>query len=188
PVAVAAESAPVAAPSRAGFEALAGVGYGLITEVQRIQMQPYAASFGLDLGYTFEFGLHLGAKLSYGLGQQKEQTYESMGRQRQMTIDSNAVSTFLSVGYDLWLHFLILRYSLGIGATFLNWELGNIQGSFEGYTAPTGSVTSFVLVPGLLLLWPIKAFEIGLGFDYFFQADVQTPSGIVTQLVLGVKL
>jgi hypothetical protein len=38
------------------------------------------------------------------------------------------------------------------------------------------------------LLWPYKFFECGLGFDYFFQAQSQAPSGIVGQLLVGVRL
>lgn len=185
--ATAAPAAP-AAPSLAGFEVLASAGYGPVTEVQALKIQPYGTTFGLHVGYTWNFGLRVGAAVSFGLGAKKSQNYENRGRERELTIDSHSVSSFVSVGYDLWLHFLILRYSLGLGVTYMGWELGNTLEPVEGYTAPTGSATSFVIAPSLAVLMPLRPFEIGVGFDYFFQADVQTPSGLVVQLLAGVKL
>jgi opacity protein-like surface antigen len=175
-------------PSLAGFEALASVGYGTVTELEQLELQPYGPAFGLDVGYTWEIGVRVGVELSYGLGRETSQTYERRRREAELTSDGESFTGVVSIGYDLWLRFLILRYSLGLGATWVSWKLTNVQGSFAGYAAPEGSKASFVFAPGLTLLWPYEHFECGLGFDYFFQAEAQAPSGIVGQLLVGMKL
>jgi opacity protein-like surface antigen len=189
PAGGAAPAPSAALPSLAGFEALASVGYGTVTELEQLQLQPYGPAFGVDIGYTWEIGVRLGVELSYGLGREKSQIDERRGgREVELTSEGESVSSVVSIGYDIWLHFLILRYSLGLGVTWVSWKLQNVQGSFAGYVAPEGSTFSFVFAPGLTLLWPYKSFECGVGFDYFFQAEPKAPSGIVGQLLVGVKL
>jgi hypothetical protein len=183
-----AEASVSSPPSLAGFEALASVGYGTVTELEQLELQPYGPAFGLDVGYTWNTGVRLGVELSYGLGRETSQTDERLLREVELTSDGESFTGVLSISYDLWLRFLILRYSLGLGATWVSWKLTNVQGSFAGYVAPEGSKVSFVFAPGLTLLWPYGPFECGLGFDYFFQAEPLAPSGIVGQLLVGMKL
>jgi hypothetical protein len=172
----------------AGFELLATIGYGAATEVQDFELRPYALTIGADLGFTWDMGLRLGAGLSYGFGRSTSETYEVRGRELELTPDSQSFSGVVSIGYDLWLHFLILRYSLGLGATWMRWEFGDVEGTVDGYAAPDGSAVSFVFAPGLKLLWPFQALECGVGFDYWMQADADIPSGIVVQALVGTKL
>jgi hypothetical protein len=175
-------------PSLARFEALASVGYGTVTELEQLELQPYGPAFGLDVGYTWEIGVRLGVELSYGLGRETSQTYGRRNRETSLTSHGESFTGVVSVSYDLWLRFLVLRYSLGLGATRVSWKLSNVEGSFAGYVAPEGSTVSFVFAPGLSVLWPYRHFECGVGFDYFFQAEAQAPSGIVGQLLVGIKL
>jgi opacity protein-like surface antigen len=172
----------------AGFELLASVGYGTVTEIKGLKTNPYGPAFGFDAGYTFDMGFRLGLEFSYGLGRAVPQTYEYRNGEIDLTAESNTATVFLSIGYDLWLQFLILRYSVGLGATWMSWELGELEGVVGGYAAPSGSAVGFVFVPGLAVLWPFRMFEVGLGFDYQFQARTENPSGIVGQLLVGIKL
>lgn len=172
----------------AGFELLATIGYGSVTEVQDIDVRPYALTIGADLGFTWDMGLRLGVGLSYGLGHDIPQTYEVRGRGVDLTAESQSFTGVVSIGYDLWLRFLILRYSLGLGVTWMRWDLGEVEGPVDGYSAPVGSTVSFVFAPGLKVLWPFKPLEFGLGFDYLMQADADVPSGIVVQALVGIKL
>jgi opacity protein-like surface antigen len=172
----------------AGFEVLASVGYGTITEFKTLEANPYGGAFGLHVGYTWNMGFHLGAEVSYGLGHSIPQTFEYRRGQVDLTSVSESFTSLLSISYDLWLHMLILRYSIGLGVTWMHWDLGELEGVYGGYAAPSGSSASFVFAPGLALLWPFHLFEFGLGFDYLFQAEYENPSGIVGQLLVGIKL
>ena len=174
----------------AGFEALASVGYGAITEVKALEINPYGATLGVDLGYTWDVGVRAGAKLIYGLGRAVPQTYELRRGEIELTAESDSLNVVASISYDLRLHWLILRYSLGLGVTWVSWDLGELEGytAIEGYTAPSGSSVGFLFAPGLAVLWPYGIFEWGLGFDYLFQAEFHNPSGIVGQLLVGMKL
>jgi hypothetical protein len=174
-------------PGLAGFDALASLGYGSVTEVQQLEINPYAVAVGGDLGFTWDMGLRLGVAVSYGAGRTLPQTYSTRRRQFELTADSQSFSGMVSIGYDLWLRFLILRYSLGLGGTWMHWELADVEGTVDGYSAPNGSAVSFVFAPGLKVLWPFQPLACGIGFDYLFQADSQTPSGIVVQVLLGIK-
>lgn len=172
----------------AGFELLGSVGYGAITEVKALEINPYGTALGADLGYTWDLGVRVGVKLTYGLGRAVPQTYEVRGREIELTSDSESLNAVASISYDLRLHWLILRYSLGLGVTWVSWDLGDLEGTFDGYTAPSGSSVGFLFAPGLALLWPFGHFECGLAFDYLFQAEFHNPSGIVGQLLVGMKL
>ena len=181
-------AAATAAPSLARFEVLASVGYGAATEIKSLETNPYAFSLGFDAGYTWDFGLRLGAELIYGFGRSIPQTFVYRRGEIELTAESSTLTAFVTVGYDLWLRFLILRYSLGMGLTHMEWDLGELEGTIGGYAAPSGSSNGFVFAPGLAVLWPYQLFEVGLGFDYLFQAATTNPSGFVGQLLLGVKL
>lgn len=174
-----------------GFQLLAHVGYGRRTApVFDIELEPYGATFGAEAGYTFGKGLRLAAYLDYGLGRSVSQTYEPLIRDEfELTTKASSLNTGLALGHDLWLHFLILRYSLSFGITWLSWDLGRVpRGSILDLATPTGSTVGFHLSPGLALLWPFELLECGIGLDYFVQTDDSIPSGYLAKLLMGVRL
>ena len=60
-----------------GFELLASAGYGDATSpIRNLELEPYGASFGLDLGYTFPIGFRVGGVVGYGLGRSVEQRHD----------------------------------------------------------------------------------------------------------------
>jgi hypothetical protein len=192
---VATEAPPPPTPTKslARFELLARVGYGASTgKVYGIELEPYGATFGVESGYTFANGLRLAAYLDFGLGRSVSQPYQTNGGTSfELTTKSSSVNAGASFGYDLWLHFLVLRYSLNLGFTSLSWDLGNTPGGalleYAGQ-ATQGSKLGFHVAPGLAVLWSIGPFECGLGFDYFAQIDDHIPSGFLGKLLLGVML
>jgi hypothetical protein len=177
-------------PSLAGFELLASVGYGGVTEDYRLKTEPYGAMFSLDLGYRWKTGLRLDAHATYGLGQSIAQTYERVvGREVELTSKAQSFTAALSVGYDLWIRFLLLRYSVKLGVTWMGWDLGDLHySSLGGYSPMKGSALGFAWAPGLALLWPVQRFEYGIGFDYLLQTATHIPSAIMGQAIVGMKL
>jgi hypothetical protein len=192
-VATAATPPPTPTKSLARFELLARVGYGASTgKVYGIELEPYAATFGVESGYVFANGLRFGAYLDFGLGRSVSQPYQTnAGASFELKPKSSSINAGASFGYDLWLYFLVLRYTLNLGFTSLSWDMGDIPGGaileYSG-TATSGSKVGFHVAPGLALLWSIGPFECGLGFDYFAQADFHIPSGFLGKLLLGVAL
>jgi hypothetical protein len=184
---------PAPTKSLAGFELLASVGYGAHTnKVLGMELEPYGATFGVEFGYVFAVGLRLAAYFDYGLGGSVSQEHQPVaGDAFQLTTQASSLNGGASVGYDLWLHFLILRYTLKLGVTSLNWDLGEIpRGTLIRYSgqATQGSKLGFYVAPGLALLWPFGRFEGGLGFDYFAQFEDHIPSGFLGKLLFAVKL
>jgi len=182
---------PPAATSVAGFDLLVAAGYGQSTEnPYGNELEPYGATFGIDAGYTWSFGLRLGAYLDYGLG--RALTQERMpliGRDNELKTDAWSLSTGLALGHDLSLRFLILRYSWSFGMTWLNWDFDTSSRSLiRGYPSMKGSSFGFHMAPGLAVLWPFGRFTCGVGFDYFIQVKDQIPLGILSKLLVGVKL
>jgi hypothetical protein len=179
------------APSIARFELLANIAYGgATTDLYDLKLEPYGALFGFDAGYTWQFGLHVGAHFDYGLGRSVSQRYERLlGREVEFTSQGQSLSSSASLGYDLWLYFLILRYSLDLGVTWLRWDFGDVPyATLGGYSPMQGTVVGFQLSPRVALLWPIGRFECGLGMRYVVQFADQIPSGLVGELLLGVAL
>jgi hypothetical protein len=190
---VATADAPTPLKSLAGFELLASVGFGAHTnKVLGLQLEPYAATFGAEVGYVFAMGLRLAAYFDYGLGGSvRQQQQPLVGNAFELTTQASSLNGGASVGYDLWLHFLILRYTLNLGLTSLNWDLGEVpRGTLIRYSgeATHGTKLGFYVAPGLALLWPIGRFECGLGFDYFAQFEDHIPSGIQGKLLFAVKI
>jgi hypothetical protein len=186
-------AAPTPAERLAGFGLLAGVGYGAHTnKVFGLALEPYAATFNVDLGYTFVNGLRLALYFDYSLGGSVQQEQQPLvGNPFQLTTQAFGLNTGASVGYDLWLHPLILRYTLSLGLSWLNWDLGELPlGAAIRYAgqATKGSKFGMHIAPGLAVLWPFGRFECGLGFDYFVQFENEIPSGFLGKLQFGVKL
>ena len=190
----ASSSAPRAAAgaqaSLAGFSLLATGGFGAsTTSVRQLELAPYGANFGVDVGYTFRVGLHLSGYFQYSLGSSEHQNYDPLiGRNFEFTADTSSMSGGISFGWDVPLYALVLRYGLGFGITSMKWDFGStrpVDVRFGGYESPT---VGFHFAPSMALLYEHGLFEGGLGFDYFAQANGVIPSGFVGKLLCGVKL
>jgi hypothetical protein len=178
-------------PEIAGFDILASVAYGVATSRSfGIDLEPYSATFGLETGYTWKRGPRLGVYCHYGLGGTRSQMYTPRrGAPVEIENESSALVAGLSLGFDLPLHFLVLRYTLGLGLSWMKWDFGEPPvlplGEFQ---RTSGTNLGFHLSPGLTLLWPIRVFEIGIGFDYMIQTEDAIPPGILSKLLIGVEL
>jgi hypothetical protein len=173
------------------FELLANLGYGnATTDFTDVKLNPYGALFGVDAGYTWRFGLRLGLHVDYGLGRSESQRYDrALLRDISFTSEGQSASSSLSLGYDMWLYFLILRYSLDLGISWMRWDFGDLPyASLGGYASLRDTVVGFHLAPRLALLWPIGRVECGLGMRYLVQVADEIPSGLVGELLLGVAL
>lgn len=181
------EQAPT---SLAGFELLARVGYGASTaQVRDLELEPYGACLGLDFGYRWHSGFRLGAAVDYGFGHAIPQHRDGRdGREYDLIADTSSLTGALSVGYDVPVSFLTLRYSLDLGAMAMKWDIGNapVEAFFEeaDWHSPTWS---FFLAPGASLLWPRGSFEMGVGFEYLVPTHGAIPTGFVGRLIGGVK-
>jgi hypothetical protein len=176
---------------RAGFDLLASIAYAYTTtEPNGLKLDPYGGYFGLDLGYTWNMGLRVGARASYGLGRSIKQTYDPLiGASVDLTSDAQSVTASATVGYDMKLHILTLRYALGIGFTSLHWDLGDIPyTSFAGYSPMKGSMFGAQIDPGVALLWQRGHFECGLGLHYLVPFTEEVPSALVAELLVGTRL
>jgi hypothetical protein len=92
------------------------------------------------------------------------------------------------VGYDVPVYFLIVRYSLGLGATSMTWDFGDVDPARVRYGDVSNPNVGFHLSPGLALLWRPGLFETGIGFDYLVQTNGTIPNGFVGKVLVGVKL
>lgn len=197
--AVAAAPAPssteVAAPP-AAHESLAGLslvvmgGFGTsTTNVRQLNLAPYGGTFGVDVGYTFRVGLRVSAYYQYSLGRSEHQEVNPLiGRNYAFDADTSSMRGGISLGWDVPLYALVLRYGLGFGITSMKWDFGDtrpVDVRFGGYKSPT---TGFHFAPSLALIYEHGLFEGGVGFDYFAQANGVIPSGFLGKLVCGVKL
>ena len=190
---VSASAAPPAAahPRLAGFELLASGGYGASTAtVGNVELRPYGAIIGLDAGYVFPFGFRVGVGVGYGFGGTVSQHVEpNFGAPYDVVVETSSLNLTTSLGYDVPVYFLVLRYTLGLGATFMRYSVsGGSAESVFGQIPSQSPSGGFLAAPGLSLLWPHGALEYGLGFDYFVQANWAIPPGFLGKLLIGVKL
>lgn len=200
---IAAPNAQAAPPLRAGepateevrlrgFDVLATGGYGASTaDVRDLSIEPYAGGVGLDLGYTFRSGFRTGVYFAYGVGRSVEQRHDARrwGDDFDFSVDASSVNVGLSLGYDLPLSFLVLRYSLVFGTTLMSWDLGGLPPDSVVADADSNSPASgFMLAPGLALLWPHGKLRCGIGFDYLVQTNDGIPPGFLGKLLVGVHL
>lgn len=174
-----------------GFDLLASVGYGVATDrIGSLSIDPYGASFGVESGYTFERGVRVGVYGQYGLGRTRESTVHPLiGDPFDVRADTMGVTAGASVGYDLPLSVLVLRYTLNLGVSWMHWDFGELPvRPVAGFASDKGSTLGFHVAPGVCVLWPLGKFVLGLGFDYWIQVEDRIPAGILTKLLLGVKL
>jgi len=172
-----------------GFDVLASAGWGAsTTPIGNLELAPYGASFGIDLGYTWAFGFRLGAHFDDSLGHGVVQPRDPrVGRDFEFTADTSSLNGGLSVGWDLRLDALLLRYSLRVGVTAMYWDFEGISArrvTFEDTSSPSVGVN---VAPGVALLWPYRWVEAGIGFEYLAQANGAIPSGLVGKLLVGVR-
>jgi hypothetical protein len=190
--AVAAEPSPLPSSTLAvgGVHLLATAGIGAsVNDVRQLDLAPYGPSVGLDAGYTFGFGLHLGAYFNSSFGQTTtKQVDPRLGANFDLSADCSSLNTGIAVGYAIPIHFLILRYSLGLGITSMSWDFGTVDPRRVRYDDQSNPNVGFHLAPGVALLWPYGLFEGGLGFDYLIQVDPTIPSGFLGKVLVGVKL
>jgi hypothetical protein len=188
--AAAPEPAAAPMPELAGLSILAIGGYGASTSsVRGMSLAPYGPSFGLDAGFTFGFGLRLGVYAAYSLGAAEQQHYDPLfGESIDFTAEASSVGGGLGIGWDVPLHFLLLRYALGFGVTSMSWDFGNVEASDTRYGDAKNPNVSFHFAPGAAVLYPRGMFLGGLGFDYLVQANGTIPSGFVGKLFVGVRL
>lgn len=184
-------TATAASPKRSGFEVLATGGFGESTgDVRNVEVQPYGASVGLDLGYAFASGFRLGAGVGYGFGRAVRQRHDPLiGNDFDLTFDASSVNVATSVAYDVPLFFLKLRYTLAFGGMFMSWDMGDVppRSIFSDISA-TSPASGFFLAPGLAVLWSHEALQCGVGFDYFVQTNDAIPPGMLGKVLVGVKL
>jgi len=188
-----AQAAPTTAPhlpAIGGVYLLATAGYGDNTQdIRGMNLAPYSAGFGLNAGFTFEFGLHLGAYFDYSLGRTTAQHYDALvGRPLDYDADTSSWSSGVRFAFDVPLHLLVLRYSVGVGVTSMTWDFGDVDASDVLYGDASNPSVGIHFAPGLALLWPHDRFVAGVGFDYLAQVNVTLPSGFLGRLFLGVKL
>ena len=178
-------------PEIKGFDILASVAYGAATSHSfGIDLEPYSATFGLESGYTWKRGPRLGVYCHYGLGGTRSQTYTPrFGAPVEIENESSVLVAGLSLGFDLPIHMLVLRYTLGLGVSWMKWDFGEAPVLPLGeFPRSSGTNIGFHVSPGLTLLWPIHIFEVGLGFDYVIQTEDAIPPGILSKLLIGVEL
>jgi hypothetical protein len=185
-----AETAPVPQYSLEGFDVLASAGWGAATSsIGDLELSPYGATFGVDLGYTWSIGFRLGAYFDGALGRAVVQGRDPrIGRDFDFTADTSSYSGGFSVGWDLPLYGLLLRYKLGLGVTAMRWDFEGIRASSVSFEDTSSPSVGPHLAAGVALLWPHRWFEGGVGFDYLAQAeDGAIPSGFVGKLLIGVR-
>jgi hypothetical protein len=174
-----------------GFEVLASAGYGIATSpIRNLELEPYGASFGLDLGYTFAAGFRVGAGVGYGLGGTVEQRHEpALAPDFDFSSDASSLNVAVSLGYDVSLAPFVLRYTVNLGGSFMRWDLGGVPpDTILGSGAWKSPTAGFFLAPGLTLLFPNGPLQCGVGFDYYVQTSGKIPLGFLGEALVGVKL
>jgi hypothetical protein len=157
--------------------------------VYRLNLEPYSGTFGFDTGFTFRSGMRIGAYFEYSLGHDTTVHYDPLiGRSADFTAVTSSLHGGMSFGWDVPLSVLILRYELGFGFSSMSWDFGDakpVQVRFGNASHPT---VGFHFAPGLVLLYEHGLFQGGIGFDYFVQTSGTIPSGVLSRLLVGVRL
>ena len=185
------EAALARGSSLRGLDLLATVGWGATTaNTRQLKLEPYGASFGFNVGYTWASGFRLGAYFDDSLGHAAPQHRDPrVGPEDDFIADTSSINAGLSMGWSVPAYALVLRYTLSIGVTAMRWE---IPPSTAARSVSVGNGTSPTIgahfAPGVALLWPIRWFETGIGYEYLAQAKSTIPSGFVVKLLIGVRL
>ncbi|HYQ46629.1 MAG TPA: hypothetical protein VER11_31890 [Polyangiaceae bacterium] len=173
-----------------GFDILATAGYGAHTSTfVDLELAPYGASFGVDLGYSWRSGFRLGGYFFHSLGHTLPQHREPLvGRPVDFTAEASSVNGGLSLGWGVPLYCFALRYKLSLGVTSMRWRFHDVSAAVAGFGDDTSPSIGFHIAPGVALLWPYGKFEGGVGFEYLAQIKDTIPSGFIGTLFVGVKL
>ncbi|MEI9935790.1 MAG: hypothetical protein WDO69_01065 [Pseudomonadota bacterium] len=173
-----------------GFDLLATAGWGVSTgNVVQLELAPYGASFGIDVGYIWSSGFRLGGYFARSLGHSVLQHRDPrIGREYDFGADTSSLSGGLSLGWDVPLYFLALRYTLGFGVSSMRWDFQKISANSVKFGDGSSPSIGVHVAPGVALLWRYHWFEAGAGFEYFAQVKDTIPSGFVGKLLVGVKL
>jgi len=177
-------------PALQGFDALATFGWGAHTSTfVDLELAPYGATFGVDLGYSWRSGFRLGGYFFHSLGRTLPQHREPLvGRPVDFTAEASSVNGGLSLGWGVPLYCFALRYKLSLGVTSMRWRFHDVSPAVAGFGEDTSPTVGFHIAPGVALLWPYGKFEGGVGFEYLAQIKDTIPSGFIGTLFLGVKL
>jgi len=177
-------------PSLRGFDALATVGFGAHTgNIANLELAPYGATFGIDLGYSWRSGFRIGGYFFKSLGRSVAQHRDPfVGREYDFTAEASSINGGLSLGWGVPLYFFVLRYKLSLGVTAMHWEFQDDPVVRPAYDESNSPTLGMHVAPGVALLWPHGVFEGGVGFDYLAQIKDTIPSGFIGTLFLGVRL
>ncbi|HYQ01065.1 MAG TPA: hypothetical protein VER96_20485 [Polyangiaceae bacterium] len=173
-----------------GFDALATVGWGAHTgTLASLELAPYGASFGVDLGYSWKSGFRIGGYFFHSLGRTFPQHRESrLGRDFDYTAEASSSNGGISLGWGVPLYCFVLRYKLSLGVTAMSWAFRTATPAEVGFGDDSSPSIGLHIAPGVALLWPYGKFEGGVGFDYLAQIKDTIPSGFIGTLFLGVRL
>lgn len=173
-----------------GFDALATLGWGAHTgTIADLELSPYGASFGLDLGYSGSSGFRLGGYFFRSLGRSVTQHHVSrFGPEFDFTAEAASSNGGLSLGWGVPLYCFVLRYTLSVGVTVMDWNFHAVPPAAVGFGDDSSPSAGFHFAPGIALLSQLGLFEGGLGFKYMAQVKDTIPSGFIGSLLLGVKL
>jgi hypothetical protein len=172
-----------------GFDVLASAGWGASTAtIGNLELAPYGASFGADAGYTLPLGLRLGAHFDYSLGHGVVHHRDPrIGRDFDFTADASSINGGFSMGWDVPLYALLLRYTIRLGFTSMSWDFGADPRRPLEFDDVSNPVLGLHVAPGMAVLWPYRWFEAGVGFDYLAQANSAIPSGFQGKVLVGVR-
>ncbi|HEX5099499.1 MAG TPA: hypothetical protein VFV94_08375 [Polyangiaceae bacterium] len=153
-----------------------------------LELAPYGASFGGDVGYTLSMGLRLGAHFDYSRGHAVTQSTDPrIGRDHELTADASTVHGGFSMGWDVPLSVLLLRYTLRLGVSSMSWDFGGNTRRPVEFETLSNPVVGLHVAPGMAVLWPYRGFEAGIGFDYLAQSNYAIPSGFIGSVLIGVR-
>jgi hypothetical protein len=171
-----------------GFDFLASAGWGASTAtVGELELAPYGTNFGGDIGYTWPVGFRLAAHFDAGLGRGVvHQRDVRRGRDFDFTADTSSLNGGFSMGWDVPLYMLLLRYTVRLGVTSMRWDFGGTRRPVE-FDDVSNPVLGLHVAPGVAVLWPYRWFEGGVGFDFMAQANGTIPSGFVGKVLVGVR-
>jgi hypothetical protein len=165
--------AAAAQPATAdSFELGLGFRYGIDTDAQPGDDNPWRAGLGLNGGYTLSNALYLGGNFEYFFGQSYGD--DAAG-------DSANIWQFTGeVGYDLALGSIaVLRPKLGAGLATLQSKLC-INADCE-----TASEHDFTMLPGVTLVLMPPGFRVSADIRYQFIFASEAPHALIFSIGVG---
>jgi Outer membrane protein beta-barrel domain len=166
-------AAAVAQPATAdSFELGAGFRYGIATDLEAGDDNPWAIGLGVNGGYTLPNALYLGGNFEYFFGQSYGDDFAGDG--------ANIWQVTAEAGYDLPLGpIAVLRPKLGAGVAKLQDKL-----CINGDCA-TDSQADFTMLPGVTLIVMPPGFRLSADIRYQFIFASDAPHAIIFTLGIG---